>query len=121
MTRTVTIGPNGFVVSDDVEHMLARFLTTNVLGDHAGELATLFAPDGKGFYIPSLGGAQRIEDRESLLPPYDSDPALDPERAELWAVEREIPFHGLRQIVLTGDELRALLAEAQRLTAARRG
>jgi|SRR6185295_12197255 len=117
MTRTVSLGPNGFVVSDDVDDMLGRFLGTNVLGDHAGEIDTLFAPDGEGFYIPSLGGARRLEDRESLRPPYDEDPALDPERFEVWAVEREIPFHALRQIVMSGDELRALLAEAQRLAA----
>ena len=90
-----------------------------VIGGRAAEIPTLFAPNGEGFYIPSLGGARRLEDRDRLRPPYDADPALDPERMELWSVERERPFHGPLQIVLTGDELRALLAEAQRLAAER--
>lgn len=120
MTRTVSLGPDGLVVSDDLEGILGRFLNTNVLGDHAGELAALFASDGEGFYIPSLGGAQRLEDRDRLRPPYDADPSLDPERVELWSVERERPRRAPLQIVMTGDELRALLAQAQRLAAQRR-
>jgi predicted NUDIX family NTP pyrophosphohydrolase len=110
MTRTLSLGPQGFVVSDDVEGILGRFLNTNLLSDHAGQLEALFAPSGEGFWIPSVGGAQWIE-----------DPALDPERDELWAVEREIPYKKQLQIVMTGVELRALLAEAQRLVAAQRG
>lgn len=120
MTRTVSLGPDGFVVSDDVEGLLGRLLGNIVLGGRGAEIPTLFAPDGEGFWIPAIGGALRIEDRESVRPPYDEDPALDPERVELWSVEREIPYKERLQIVLTGDELRALLAEAQRLVAAQR-
>jgi len=119
MIRTVSFGPNGFEVSDDRENLLGSFLTT-VLGHRAGSLDTLFAPNGEGFWIQSIGGAQRLEDRDSLRSPHDLDPALDPERDELWAVEREIPYKKQLQIVMTGVELRALLAEAQRLAAAQR-
>ena len=121
MNRTVSLGPNGFEVSDDREDMLGSFLSTVVLGGQAGPLDILFAPDGEGFWIQSIGGAQRLDDRDSLRAPHELDPALDPERDELWSVEREIPYKKQLQIVLTGAELRALLAEAHRLAAARRG
>lgn len=84
------------------------------------ELAKVGAPDREGFYIPTLGGAQRLEDRESLLAPYDDDPALDPERAELWLIERERWGHAPQQVVLAGDDLRALLSEAQRVVTTER-
>ena len=121
MTRTVSLGFEGFVVSADREGLLGRLLNNIVLGGRGAEIPTLFAPDGEGFWIPSIGGALRIDDRDTVRPPYDEDPALDPDLVELWSVERERPFHAPLQIVLTGDELRALLAEAQRLADVQRG
>lgn len=118
MTRIVSLGPDGFSVSDDVDGVLGRFLGNVVLGVHSADIGRMFAPDGEGFWLPSLGGAQRIEERDELPQPHDLDPTIDPTQQELWCVERDIPMRKRVMIMLGGDELRALLADAQRLAAA---
>jgi hypothetical protein len=56
--------------------------------------------------------------RDELPEPWDADPTLDPEKTELWALyrdpDRDDPYVS-HTAVITGDELRELVAQALKL------
>jgi hypothetical protein len=118
--RTVKVMADGaFVVSNDPDGVLANFLAMATHGVWAKEAATAFTPDGYGVWIDTLGGATRMGSDSIVPPPYDQDPAIAPDRDELWLVVRERRAEPPQRVILTGDELRYLVARASSLWSSR--
>ena len=118
MTRSVTIDANGnFRVSDDPHGIIALALLIATTPQNMPRIAQELSPGGTGLHVHGIGSIDRIEAREELPAPFDDDPAFDPETQELWRLFRE-PDHEHRtsgRFVISGDELRTLVATALRL------
>jgi hypothetical protein len=118
--RTIELGADGRLhVSDDPDGVLAGFVGTILHGEWRADIERLFAPDGDGVWVDTLGGATRVLDREQLQPPHDEDLSIDPERDEIWLVERERKRQPATRVIVTGDELRKLLSRGMVLLAPR--
>lgn len=115
MSRDVTIKNGWFVVSDDPDHVIGTILNLVTNNRNRAQIGERLAPNGDGFHLDTVGTVTRIEARDELPEPWDQEPNLDPEATELWALYRD-PHRGearfRRTCVLTGDELRALVARA---------
>jgi hypothetical protein len=118
MTRTVEFENGRFIVSDDPEHVIGTALAIITNNRNRPRIQQRLARDGDGFTIDTVGTVTRIESRDELPEPWNEDPTLDPETVELWALYRdrgrEPPFYR-RTFVITGDELRELVAHALKL------
>ena len=118
MTRTLTLMNGNFVVSDDPDGVIAAVLAVATNNRNLSRIAEALAPEGPGFHLDTVGSVGRATSREDLPPPWDSDPALDPENDELWILVREPnPSRATRSafLVLRGDELREIATRAERL------
>ena len=118
MTRTIEFENGRFIVSDDPEHVIGTALAIITNNRNRPRIQQQLARDGDGFTIDTVGTVTRIESRDELPEPWNEDPTLDPETVELWALYRdrgrEPPFYR-RTFVITGDELRELVAHALKL------
>lgn len=115
MTRTVTMDRYGnFTVSDDPQGVIAVALVVATTSANRERVEVALAPDGDGLRVQGVGSIYRATAREELPVPFDEDPALDPEAQELWALGREPDRAHPRAAswVITGDELRELVARA---------
>ena len=123
MSREVTIDINGkFRVSDDPDNVAATAVTLATAPQHVNEVDVALSPDGDGFSMDVIGAMYRMYDRDDLLPPFDDDPSLDPEKQELWMLVRDRDEdRSARRIVMTGDELRRLVRSALELRRAKNG
>ena len=123
MSREVTIDSNGrFRVSDDPDNVAATAVTLATAPQHVNEVDVALSPDGDGFSMDVIGAMYRMYDRDDLLPPFDDDPSLDPEKQELWMLVRDRDEdRSARRIVMTGDELRRLVRSALELRRAKKG
>lgn len=120
MTRTVTMDRYGnFTVSDDPQGVIAVALVVATTSANRERVEVALAPDGDGLRVQGVGSIYRATAREELPVPFDEDPALDPEAQELWALGREPDRAHPRAAswVITGDELRELVARAIALRA----
>lgn len=118
--RTVTLDPrDNFIVSDDPEGVIADALTVATTIANRDRVSAELAPDGDGLSAESVGAIIRITSRDELPPTFDRDPNLDPQAQELWLLFREPDRHNRipGRWVLTGDELRDLVAQALALRA----
>lgn len=118
MTRTITLTDGTFRVSDDPEGVIAAVLAVATNNRNISRIGEALAPDGSGFHLDTMGSVGRALSRDDLPPPWDSDPALDPENDELWILVREPnPSRGTRSafLVLRGEELRDLSSRASKL------
>jgi hypothetical protein len=118
MSRNVSLKHGRFVVSDDPQQVIGAVLNMVAANLDRREIAERLAPNGNGFCVDTLGAVSRIEGRDELPEPWDQDATLDPDTQELWALYRdprndEVRY--LRIYVLTGDELRSLVAQAKSL------
>ena len=123
MSRKVFLNNGWFVVSDDPEHVIGTVLNMVAANLDRQKIAERLAPNGKGFHVDTLGAVARIEGRDELPEPWDHDATLDPDTQELWVLYRD-PDEKVRYLstyVLTGDELRSLVARAKVLLEARSG
>jgi hypothetical protein len=114
MTRVVTYDGYRFTSSDDPEDVIGTVLSLLAHNYDRAELAARLAPGGRGAAIDAVGAVVPAPTRDWLPEPWDTDPAIDPETSELWVLTRE-PTHRsdtASQTVLTGDELRSLVARA---------
>ena len=115
MTRTINFENGRFIVSDDPDHVIGTALAIITNNRNRDRILERLAPDGDGFTIDTVGTVARIESRDEIPEPWDDNPALDPEASELWALYRdrgrEPPYYR-RTFVITGDELRQLVARA---------
>lgn len=120
MTRTVTMDQSGnFAVSDDPEGVIAVALLVATTPENCGRIATELGPDGNGLHVQGIGSIDRIASREQLPYGFEDDASLDPDTQELWRLFRE-PDHEYPDSgrwVLSGDELRELVARAVALRA----
>src|ERR1041384_1709893 len=122
MTRKITMDATGkFTVSDDPDGVIAVALGVAAAPQNAPHVDRALAPDGTGLHVQGIGTIDRAEAREDLPPPFDDDPAFDPETQELWRLfrERDRAHRMTAQTVLTGDELRELVKRALALRAGR--
>jgi hypothetical protein len=103
-----------FTVGDDRDGVIAVALVVATLPVNAPKIRSALAPDGDGLHVQGVGSIDRVTAREELPPPFDEDPRFDPDTQELWRLHREP--HGAHRdagrAVLTGDELRDLVARA---------
>jgi hypothetical protein len=121
MTHIVTLMDGEFLVSDDPEGVIAAVLAVSTNNRNRSKIAEALSPDGPGFHVDTVGSVGRAFTRDDLPPPWDTDPALNPEKDELWILVREPnPSSGTRSAfhVLSGDELRELVARATRIYSA---
>ena len=118
MVRTVCFEDRQFVVSDDPDGDIATALALIVNNHDVPRIARDLAPDGDGFALDTIGAVFRADESEDLPPPWDADPALDPTTTELWVLCRDPDRtrRVRRSVVIGGDELRALVAEALALS-----
>lgn len=118
MTRTITMDQYGnFSVSNDPDGAIAVALF--VAANHAPVGAAL-SPDGPGVRTRGIGSIERATSRDELPPPFDEDPAFDPDTQELWILFREPVrprFPSSAERVIRGDELRDLVTRALALRA----
>ena len=122
MTRTVTMDPySNFTVSDDPECVIAVALAVATVPGNRERVEAALAPDGDGLHVQAVGSIYRATSREELPVPFDEDPAFDPETQELWTLyrERDHAHPHAAGWVVSGDELRALVARAIALRAQR--
>lgn len=114
MTRTVYFEGRQFVVSDDPEGVIATVLGLIVNNHDAARIVRDLAPEGDGFAIDTIGTVFRADESDDLPPPWDADPAVNPATTELWVLHRDPDrTHRVRRsVVIGGDELRALVAQA---------
>ena len=122
MIRTLTMDPYGnFTVSDDPEGVIAVALLVATTSANCERVEVALGPDGDGLHVQGIGSIDRATSREELPAPFDEDPAFDPEAQELWRLYRERDHAHPRTAawVITGDELRALVARAIALRAQR--
>lgn len=121
MSRKVSLHNGWFVVSDDPEQVIGMVLNVVTNNRNRPQIAERLAPNGNGFHLETFGAVTRIEGRDDIPEPWDQDLTLDPDNQELWALYRE-PDDKIRYLatyVLTGDELRSLVARAVALRDAR--
>jgi hypothetical protein len=121
MSRKVSLNHGWFVVSDDPEHVIGMVLNVVTNNRNRPQIAERLAPNGNGFHLETFGAVTRIEGRDELPEPRDQDATLDPDTQELWVLYRE-PDDKVRYLstyVLTGDELRSLVTQAEALLDAR--
>lgn len=120
MTRRVAIDERDkFIVSDDPAGVIADALAMATTLENRDRVSAALAPDGDGLSAESVGAIIRITSRDELPPTFDRDPNLDPQTQELWLLFREPDRHNRipGRWVLTGDELRDLVAQALALRA----
>ena len=119
MTRSIALEKNGaFVVSDDPEDVIGTILNLATNNRNRDLIDQRLAPTGDGFHLDTVGTVTRVDERDDLPEPWDQDPSLDPEGTELWALYREArrgEARYRRTCVMTGDELRELVARAAAL------
>jgi hypothetical protein len=118
MSRDISIKNGWFVVSDDPEQVIGTVLNLVTNNRNRSQIRERLAPDGSGFHLDTFGTVTRIEDRDELPEPWDQDAALDPNTDELWALYRDARDDEAkyrRTYVLSGDELRVLVARAEAL------
>jgi hypothetical protein len=115
MIRTVILENGEFLVTDDPEQVIGTALALITNSSNRPRIAERLAPNGDGFTLDTIGTVARIEARGDLPEPWDQDPTLDPSTAELWALyrdpDRDDPYVR-HTLVITGAELRALVAQA---------
>lgn len=114
-SRTVVLENGQFLVTDDPKQVIGTVLGLITSSHNRPRIAERLAPDGDGFTLDTIGTVARIEARDDLPEPWDQDPTLDPTMAGLWALyrdpDRDDPY--IRHtFVITGDELRELVAQA---------
>jgi len=118
MRRKVTLEDGRFCVTNDPHHVIGSALDLITNNRNRPLIHERLAPDGDGFTLDTLGTVARIYTREDLPEPWDQDPALDPEKTELWALyrdpDRDAPYIS-HTAVITGDELRELVVQALKL------
>jgi hypothetical protein len=118
MSRKITIKNRQFCVTDDPEQVIGTALDLITSDRNRPQINERLAPDGDGFTLDTLGTVTRAYTRDELPEPWNEDPGLDPERSELWALyrdpDRDDPYVR-HAVVLTGEELRALVSEALRV------
>jgi hypothetical protein len=118
MSRKVTIENRRFCVTDDPKQVIGSALDLITNNRNRALISERLAPDGDGFTLDTLGTVTRVYTQDDLPEPWNEDPSLDPENSELWALyrdpDRDAPY--IRHtIVLSGEELRALVSEALRV------
>ena len=118
MSRKMTLENGRFCVTNDPHHVIGTALGLITSISNRPKMHERMAPDGRGFTLDTLGTVARIYTREELPEPWDEDPTLDPEKTELWALyrdpDRDDPYIS-HTAVITGDELRELVAQALKL------
>lgn len=121
MTRTITMGTLGhFTVSDDPKEVIATALTVATAPQNVAFIETELGPDGNGLGVETFGSIYRAWSRDDLFPPFDEDPAIDPQTQELWVLFKEPNRRrGTRaaRVLMRGDELRELVQRAVALRA----
>jgi hypothetical protein len=118
MSRDISLKNGWFVVSDDPDQVIGTVLNLVTNNRNREEIVERLAPDGSGFHLDTFGTVTRIEARDELPEAWDHDATLDPETEELWALYRDArddETRYRRSYVLTGDELRSLVARAEAL------
>ena len=115
MTRKVRLENSQFHVTCDPNQVIGSALDLITNNRNRPLISERLAPDGDGFTLDTIGTVARAQTRDDLPEPWDEEPTLDPEKAELWVLYRDPDRHEpyiRRTMVITGDELRALVAQA---------
>ena len=118
MSRKVTLENRRFYVTNDLHQVIGTALGLITSISNRPMMHERMAPDGDGFTLDPIGTAARVHARDELPEPWDQDPALDPEKTELWVLyrdpDRDAPYIS-HTAVITGDELRELVTRALKL------
>jgi len=113
--RTVTMNRWGsFTVTDDDRDTIGTALLVATAPQHANLVEAALRPGGSGLRVEGIGSVNPIEDPEDLDYPFSEDPTLNPATLELWRLFRDSDgMHGgPSELIITGDELRALVKQA---------
>jgi hypothetical protein len=118
MNRKITLENGQFRVTNDPHQVIGSALDLITNNRNRPRISECLAPEGDGFTLDTIGTVARVHARDDLPEPWDQDSTLDPESTELWALyrdpDRDDPY--IRHTaVLTGEELRELVAQALEL------
>lgn len=115
--RVVSMDPWGnFTVTDDVRNAIGTALVVATAPQHADVVDAALQPGGSGLGVTRIGAICPVRPGR-LGYPFSEDLTLDPSTQELWYVFRDGDGadENPSEVVITGDELRALVRQARAL------
>jgi hypothetical protein len=111
--RTVSLIDYRLSISDDSANVLRDLMEFIFSPTRIDKIEEMFAPDGKGAYLPTCVGAHRVRSVKDGLPEYMWDnPPVDIHNQEIWIIENDPEGDFL---LIEGDELRYLIQESKRI------